>query len=103
MWLSEHMSLSDCVLPWCVPHLSPSPQLLHHRPFKEPFTWSAAAFTLGTGEAQRGMGTCLRSHSKLELVGTKPQDGHTYLHDYTHILGKSSLLSNHTRFAAAST
>lgn len=29
------------LFPHCIPHLSPSPQLLHHRPFKKRFTWLA--------------------------------------------------------------
>ena len=41
------------------------------------------------------MGTYLWSHSKPELV-LKHQDGDTHQHDHTHILGKSSLLSNHS-------
>ena len=105
---SEGVSLCDCMcvhmpvekkllFPWCIPHLNPSSQLLHHRPFKEaPYLISrlAAVCNLEWGVLERDRD--LPGITQQVRAGTKPQDGDTYLHDHTYTPGKSFLLSNHT-------
>ena len=104
MQLTPHAYTCDCgcvcVVPLACTHPSPSPQPLHQT-LEDARYRVGSCLTLGNAEGQRGLGTCLGSHSKLEPAPSTRMGIPTDMTTPTYLGSPPCVLT--TPFAAVST